>query len=174
MLPDRLAAKHKTEKTFGTPSPWGPAQLVQAIFWSTQDAEGVPMKTPSSPLWPPYLICAALEVCQHVLVVALELADARETPPPIPLRVSRVPQLPSWSQADGDLGEARPCSSEGGHQVSAGLSQGTGGTGPLSSNSCRRRPRSWGGTSRRGLHNELQPSRCSGTSSACRPASLQR
>ena len=66
----------------------------------------------SSPLRPPYLICTALEVCQHVLVVALELADAWETPPPVPLRVGRVPQLPGWAQANGDLCEASSCSSE--------------------------------------------------------------
>eukprot|EP00976_Prorocentrum_cordatum_P085650 1186185-Prorocentrum_minimum.AAC.2 len=43
-----------------------------------------------------------LERLHHVLVVALELADARERPPPV-LRVRRVPQLAVRAHAHNNL-----------------------------------------------------------------------
>mmetsp|Transcript_2175 Transcript_2175/g.6442 ORF Transcript_2175/g.6442 Transcript_2175/m.6442 type:complete len:248 (-) Transcript_2175:2188-2931(-) len=55
------------------------------------------------PLWMPDCISSFLQVSQHVLVIALKLADAGKAPAPVSLRVGGVSELPSRAQPHGDL-----------------------------------------------------------------------
>jgi hypothetical protein len=48
-------------------------------------------------------ISSPFEIRKHVLVIALELADAWEPPSPIALWIGGVSQLPGWAKADGDF-----------------------------------------------------------------------
>ena len=61
-----------------------------------------------SPFGPSDRLCGVLKPLQHVFVEALELTHAREPPPPVSLRVGRVPQLPGRPEPDGDLGDGVP------------------------------------------------------------------
>mmetsp|Transcript_760 Transcript_760/g.2000 ORF Transcript_760/g.2000 Transcript_760/m.2000 type:complete len:349 (-) Transcript_760:20-1066(-) len=56
-----------------------------------------------APLRMPHLLCLLLQVLEHVRVVALELANARETPPPITLWIRRIPHLPRGTKTHSDL-----------------------------------------------------------------------
>ena len=63
-----------------------------------------------SPLRLANCVCLALEVCQHVGVVALKLANARESPPAITLGIRRISQLTGRAHANRDLRDHLTCS----------------------------------------------------------------
>eukprot|EP00955_Chlamydomonas_euryale_P053077 355368-Chlamydomonas_euryale.AAC.10 len=67
------------------------------------------MRARQAPLRVANRVCRALQVREHVLIVALELAHAGKPPAAVALRVGRVAQLARWAQADRDLRQHGSC-----------------------------------------------------------------